>query len=60
MVGAIDYQYNAWGDLSSVGEDVKAVRQALISQRFQAQTLMDTTEDGFIDQINDFIDVHDY
>ena len=60
MVGASNYQCNAWGDLRSVAKDVKAVCQALISQGFQAQIVMDPTEDDLIDQINDFIDVHDY
>ena len=58
VVGASYYQYNAWGDLSSVGEDVKAVHQASISQGFQAQTGIDPTEDDLVDLINDFIDVH--
>ena len=48
------------GGFNSVGEDVKAVRQALISQGFQAQIVMDPTEDDLIDQINDFIDVNGY
>ena len=29
VIGAINYQDNAWWDQGSVGEDVKAVRQAL-------------------------------
>ena len=45
MIGASKYQDNAWGDLSSVGEDVKAVRLALEGQEFQVQTVMDPTED---------------
>ena len=43
VIGASDYQDNAWGDLSSVGEDVKAVSQALEAQGFQVQTVMDPT-----------------
>ena len=34
VIGVSDYQDNAWGDLSSVGEDVKAVRQTLAGQGF--------------------------
>ena len=34
VIGASYYQDNPWGDLSSVGEDVKAVRQALEGQGF--------------------------
>ena len=34
VIGASNYQDNPWGDLSSVGEDVKAVRQALAGQGF--------------------------
>ena len=34
VIGASNYQDNPWGDLSSVGEDVKAVRQALEGQGF--------------------------
>ena len=60
VIGASEYQDNAWGDLSSVGEDVKAVRQALEGQGFQVQTVMDPTEDDLIDEINDFIDAHGY
>ncbi len=60
VIGASDYQDNAWSDLSSVGEDVKAVRQALEGQGFQVQTVMDPTEDDLIDEINDFIDAHGY
>ncbi len=60
VIGASNYQDNAWGDLSSVGEDVSAVRQALEGQGFQVQTVMDPTEDDLIDEINDFIDAHGY
>jgi hypothetical protein len=60
VIGASNYQDNAWSDLSSVGEDVKAVRQALEGQGFQVQTVMDPTEDDLIDEINDFIDAHGY
>ena len=45
VIGTSKYQDNAWGDLSSVGEDVKAVRLALEGQEFQVQTVMDPTED---------------
>ena len=58
VIGASNYQDNAWGDISSVGEDVKAVRQALEGQGFQIQTVMDPTEDALIEQIDDFINAH--
>ena len=45
VIGASNYQDNAWDDLSSVREDVSAVRQALEGQGFQVQTVMDPTED---------------
>ena len=45
VTGTSKYQDNVWGDLSSVGEDVKAVRLALEGQEFQVQTVMDPTED---------------
>jgi uncharacterized protein YjbI with pentapeptide repeats len=60
VIGASDYQDNSWGDLSSVREDVKAVREALEEQGFQVDTLLDPTEDTLIDEINDFIDAHGY
>ncbi len=60
VIGASDYQDNSWGDLSSVREDVKAVREALEEQGFQVDTLLDPTEDALIDEINDFIDAHGY
>ena len=34
VIGASNYQDNPWEDLSSVGEDVKAVYQALEGQGF--------------------------
>ena len=54
VIGASDYQDNAWSDLSSVREDVKAVREALEEQGFQVDTLLDPTEDALINEINDF------
>ena len=45
VIGTSKYQDNAWGDLSSVGEDAKAVRLALEGQEFQVQTVMNPTED---------------
>ena len=60
VIGASDYQDNSWGDLSSVREDVKAVREALEEQGFRVDTLLDPTEDALIDEINDFIDAHGY
>ena len=60
VIGASDYQDNSWGDLSSVREDVAAVRQALEEQGFLVETLLDPTEDALIDQINDFIDQYGY
>ena len=35
VIGASNYQDNAWGDLSIVKKDVSAVRQALEGQGFQ-------------------------
>ena len=40
--------------MSSVREDVKAVREGLEEQGFQVDTLLDPTEDALIDEINDF------
>ena len=60
VIGAIDYQDNSWWDLGSVGEDVKALRQALEGHGFQVQTVKDPTEDALIEQINNFIDAHGY
>ena len=39
VIGASNYQDNAWGDLSSVGEDVSAVRQALEGQGVQVHRI---------------------
>ena len=60
VIGASDYQDNSWGDLSSVREDVAAVRQALEEQGFLVETLLDPTEDALLEKINDFIDQYGY
>ena len=38
VIGASDYQDNAWSDLTNIKEDIVAVSQALEEQSFQVET----------------------
>ena len=60
VIGASDYQDNSWGDLSSVREDVAAVRQALEEQGFLVETLLDPTEAALLEKTHDLIDQYGY
>jgi hypothetical protein len=60
VIGASDYQDPAWGDLTSVPQDVTAVKEALEQQDFLVQTVMDPTESILLERINEFIDNYGY
>ena len=55
VIGASDYQDNAWSDLTNIKEDIVAVSQALEEQGFQVQTRLDPTGDILLEEITDFI-----
>jgi hypothetical protein len=60
VIGASDYQDPAWADLTSVPQDVTAVKEALEQQGFLVQTVMDPTESILLERINEFIDNYGY
>ena len=55
VIGASDYQDNAWSDLTNIKEDIVAVSQALEEQGFQVETRLDPTGDILLEEITDFI-----
>ena len=55
VIGVSKYQDSAWGQLDSVKNDVREIRDALESQGFNVETILNPTKERMNDGIEDFI-----
>ena len=55
VIGVSKYQDSAWGQLDSVPRDVREVKEALESQGFNVETILNPTKERMNDGIEDFI-----
>ena len=60
VIGVSDYQDPLWSDLESVIYDVKEVREALLQQGFNVETILNPTETELRNRVAGFIDDYGY
>ncbi len=60
VIGVSKYQDSAWGQLDSVKNDVREIREALESHGFNVETILNPTKERMNDGIDDFISNYGY